>query len=403
MSLSDLPPELIHHIAWSLNADTDTAHLAQTCWRIHAETIPILYRQNHLFHDNSALVWAVLENVPAALYRARQAGITISDAVPDLLHMAVTAQHSSTSTSIINTLIREFGFSPSGHDANGYTPLIHAAKQGSLAAARTLIANGANASQPAANSARETPLHAAMAADNSPVASLLLNAGCRVSPQLADFISVDTDLDLPPGTSPLHIATRNNNISLVRLLLDHGADATMPKLAAGMSPLQIALRDHHAGIARLLLERGADLSLACGFDPGYAVYFAALHADFEMVKVLVEFGAPVNIPMGQQQKQQQQQEAMDLSCLKMALVNRHVDMALFLVESGAHMVSNGQDLVDLASRYEMDGVVEAMRRKKGVSGRAFLAKKRSLTGLGRRLRHGFAQWKVMNMAVKACS
>lgn len=147
------------------------------------------------------------------------------------------------------------------------------------------------------------------------------------------------------------------------------------------------------------------MSLAWGFGPEYAVYFAALHADFEMVKVLVEFGAPVNVPLAAAAAEHQQQEKQgttDLSCLKMALVNRHVDMALFLVQAGADMVANGEDLVNLAIILGMEDVVEAMRRKRAV-GRVVVTRKRSLTGLGRRLKYDFARWRRTNMAVKVCS
>lgn len=60
--------------------------------------------------------------------------------------------------------------------------------------------------------------------------------------------------------TPLHFATRNGNLDLVRLLLDHGADVNA-KEQAHCSALHIAALDGYFGIVQLLLERGASVDM----------------------------------------------------------------------------------------------------------------------------------------------
>ncbi len=381
MQLLDLPPELIHQIAVSLHTQADVSHLAQSSRRLYAEIIDSLYKWNHLFHDSAALVWAALEGVPETLHCARQAGIDATQAVPDLLHIAATAQHGS--SELVNRLIQDFGFSDSAYDEFGNTPLACAARAGSLVAARALVDHGADPSQPSINGG--TPLHAAAMSKEFTMTWFLLASGARVSPQLTDFVTLDAEQSLPPGTTPLHIAATNNHIGIATLLLDRGADPTMAKLTGGMAPLQIAVRNHRAGMARLLLGRGADVSLTWGFDPGYAVYFAALHADSEMVKVLVEHGSPVC-------------SGGELSCLRAALVNRDADMALYLVDAGADLCIRDLDLVQLAVRQGMPHLAEMIRRRKRMHSVAGGKRSQSCvtgwTGLQRRLRSSLSRWRT---------
>lgn len=349
MQLLDLPPELIHQIALSLHTQTDVAHLAQSSRRLHAEIVDSLYWWDFLFHGGKSLAWAAHACVPETLRCARDAGIDVSEAAPDLLHIAAGA--STGRAEFIRLLVKEFGFDPSGYDVSGSTPLTCAARAGCVSVARALVDIGADPSQPSING--ETPLHAAAIAQEAPMAAFLLAAGAPVSPQLTDFVALDPRTDMPPGTTPLHVAALRNACDVARVLLDHGADPTMAKITGGgggPEPLQIAVRNHQAAMARLLLEHGADIALTGGADPGYAVYLAALHADFAMVRVLVEYGAPVCA-------------GGELSCLRVALVNRHAEMALYLVDAGADLLVQGVDLAELASHLGMPGVARRMRQQ----------------------------------------
>ena len=93
-----------------------------------------------------------------------------------------------------------------------------------------------------------TPLHYASANNNVPIVRELLNSGASVSPK---NIYNDT---------PLHYAARNASAEIVRLLLAHKAEVNAES-DAGDSPVMLAVRRGNREIVSLLAAAGADLDL----------------------------------------------------------------------------------------------------------------------------------------------
>jgi len=83
---------------------------------------------------------------------------------------------------------------------------------------------------------------------------------------------------------PLTIACEKNNETIIKLLVEHGADVNV--LADNKTPLLLAYRNNNESILKYLVEHGAVknmvLKLACK-DGKEAI-----------VKYLVEYGADVN-------------------------------------------------------------------------------------------------------------
>ncbi len=94
------------------------------------------------------------------------------------------------------------------------------------------------------------------------------------------------------GNIPLSIASRNNNILLVKYLVEQGADVNQ-KDAYGETSLFAAVRKSSENIVTYLIEQGADVNQknACGET---SLFAAVRRGNENIVKYLVEHGADVN-------------------------------------------------------------------------------------------------------------
>ncbi|HEY8519303.1 MAG TPA: ankyrin repeat domain-containing protein [Gammaproteobacteria bacterium] len=112
------------------------------------------------------------------------------------------------------------------------------------------------------------------------------------------------------GLTPLVFAAREGDIESARLLLDAGADVNQ-QTTGGWTPLLAAVQNRYYRLAAFLLERGADPNIQNqgGWSPLYlatdnrnieAGDYPTRKPDmdhFEMIRLLVEHGADVNIRM----------------------------------------------------------------------------------------------------------
>lgn len=92
---------------------------------------------------------------------------------------------------------------------------------------------------------------------------------------------------------PLHLAIANGDVEMVRLLLEEGADLSIPD-AAGETALMMAARVGDADIATALLEHDAALDQR---DPEFRqtpLMVAVREGHIEIARLLVERGAHVN-------------------------------------------------------------------------------------------------------------
>jgi ankyrin repeat protein len=91
----------------------------------------------------------------------------------------------------------------------------------------------------------------------------------------------------------LHMAIKKNNIEIVKLLLEKGADPNI-KNRAEQTPLEIAIFNYNIEIVKLLLEKGADPNIK-NRAKQTSLEIAILINNIEIVKLLLEKGADPNI------------------------------------------------------------------------------------------------------------
>jgi ankyrin repeat protein len=105
---------------------------------------------------------------------------------------------------------------------------------------------------------------------------------------LAD--GVDPDGYDEDGNAPLHIAVLQNNLQMIGILLDAGADIDRPRTGAGDTPLLEGVQHHHDDATLLLLARGADPTYAAWRGPALRSAIQQ-NARPEVVNALIEHGA----------------------------------------------------------------------------------------------------------------
>ncbi|MEO8256454.1 MAG: ankyrin repeat domain-containing protein [Acidobacteriota bacterium] len=138
----------------------------------------------------------------------------------------------------------EPGAAVNAYSDDGWTPLHLAAFFGHPKVAELLLAHGAEVTAPSRNATANTPLHAALAANQTLVAGLLIGAG-------ADLNAADA-----AGSRPLHLAAANNSLDVMKTLIAQGADISVSN-RDGLTPLALAQSRHHKEAVALLQRHGA--------------------------------------------------------------------------------------------------------------------------------------------------
>ncbi|KAJ6514285.1 ankyrin repeat-containing domain protein [Mycena vitilis] len=130
----------------------------------------------------------------------------------------------------------------------------------------------------------ETPLHVAAKAGNTQITNLLLDAGADPA--------AEWDQD---EFQPLHLATMNKDLDMMKLLLDRGSpvDASFGCDGASESALHYACAIGNLDMVRLLLERGASIEHRGHY--GSALGFAVHRQKLDVVKFLLVKGADATL------------------------------------------------------------------------------------------------------------
>jgi ankyrin repeat protein len=96
----------------------------------------------------------------------------------------------------------------------------------------------------------------------------------------------DTDIRDALGATALHAAMYQSNLTVVKLLLDHGFDPNAQDTRHGHTPLHIAVIANNTAAARLLIQYQADRNIR-NMDRHTPLEKARIEGKTEMVRVLV--------------------------------------------------------------------------------------------------------------------
>jgi hypothetical protein len=154
--------------------------------------------------------------------------------------------------------------------------------------------------------------------------------------------------------TPLHAAAYNRHIDVVRLLLEHGADANSSN--GGIFPLRRAYDGGDPKIMRLLLEHGADMDVQDGNAFGTLLHDASWDGQVEVVQLLLQRDVNVNAAGFENQ-----------TPLHMASFNGHTKIVQLLLDRGADVYAkNGssETPLDYARRSQHTDIVRLLLRSR---------------------------------------
>lgn len=159
---------------------------------------------------------------------------------------------------------------------------VHLAAHFGLTCITSLIKNGHDAD--AMDSIGRTPLCLAVGKGHETVVKLLLEKGAEVKAR-GRYMS----------QNPLLLAAKSGHEAIVRLLLEKGADVEARRFFVSQTrPLSLAAKNGHEAIVRLLLEKGADVEakgvLISQMTP---LSLAVKNGHEAIIRLLLEKGANV--------------------------------------------------------------------------------------------------------------
>jgi len=215
----------------------------------------------------------------------------------------------------------------------GQTALMWASARRHPEMMKLLIAKGANVDASSTNRDYQRHVTAEGRPKNLDTGGLtpLLYAtreNCMACVKLLLEKGADINLPDPDGVSPLHLAIMNSNWDIAKYLIVSGADVNQwdiygeaplytvignrTKLDGGKGSIDPQNETDGTTILHMLIDRGADTNMQLFFRPAglsgktvtrgsTPLIRAATNADLEIVKLLLEHGADVNLEMADRQ------------------------------------------------------------------------------------------------------
>ncbi|XP_072836375.2 B-cell lymphoma 3 protein isoform X1 [Pogona vitticeps] len=201
-------------------------------------------------------------------------------------------------------------------DEDGDTPLHIAVVQGNLPVVQRLVVlfHQGNRDLDTFNNLRQTPLHLAVITDQPALVKLLLSHGAspmvldrngqtalhlacehgslRCLQELLDGRPSLLDLEARnfEGFTPLHVAVGTCNREVVLTLLEHRADVDAVDIKSGRSPLLHAVENNNLPMVELLLQHGANVNTQ-SYGGNTALHAASGRGLLDMLRLLVRNGA----------------------------------------------------------------------------------------------------------------
>ena len=202
---------------------------------------------------------------------------------------------------------------PKSLDSGGLTPLLYAARENCMACVEVLLKNGADIDLPDPDGV--SPLLVAIMNANWDLARQLILAGADVNQwdiygEAPLFTAIDLRSRIDGGRASIDPLNKTDGLTIVNVLLERGADPNMQLFfkpanvrgstnTRGSTPLIRAANNGDLEVVKLLLEHGADATLymADRQTPIHAVLAgrSSEQQALELIRVLQKAGADVNV------------------------------------------------------------------------------------------------------------
>jgi ankyrin repeat protein len=242
-------------------------------------------------------------------------------------------------------------------------PFIEAVKHGDIDAVITLLDNGADVDQPAADGTSALT-HAAYRNDlamlemllfkgearvgvaNDYGATALYVAAARADTDLVERLlraGADADASLLSGETPLMVASNRGRLEVAKLLLEYGADPNAKETSGGQTALMWAAAAQHPEVVEVLTKHKADVNARSNTE-FTALMFAAQQGNALIAEQLIKRGARVNDSIGKS----------GLTPLMIAGIGGFEDLANVLLDHGANadaIDKNGKAVLHHAVTY----------------------------------------------------
>ena len=202
---------------------------------------------------------------------------------------------------------------PKNLDSGGFTPLLYAARENCMACVDVLLKNKADIDLPDPDGV--SPLLVAILNANWDLAKQLVAAGADVNQwdifgEAPLFTAIDLRNKVDGGRVSIDPLNTTKGLSVVNLLLEHGADPNMQLFfkpanvrgttnVRGATPLIRAANNGDLEVVKILLEHGADATIATADrqTPIHAAIAgrAAEPQALELIRTLQKAGTDVNV------------------------------------------------------------------------------------------------------------
>ena len=213
----------------------------------------------------------------------------------------------------------------------GNTPLHEAVEQGDAEIVKILVAAGADVN--AEGFMSRTPLTLATEEGATEIMQILLGPGPEAGTS-ADGEDKEAASVPPMGSEALFTAIENDDVEMVRLLVEAGADVNAAEGFGGNTPLHEAVEKGDAEIVKILVAAGADVE-AEGFMGRTPLSLAAEEGATEIMLILLGPGPDAGTSADGEDKEAASVPPMGSEALFTAIENDDVEMVRLLVEAGA--------------------------------------------------------------------
>ncbi|HEY2383816.1 MAG TPA: ankyrin repeat domain-containing protein [Terriglobia bacterium] len=246
---------------------------------------------------------------------------------------------------------------PKNLDSGGFTPLLYAARENCLACVRVLVDHKADINLPDPDGV--SPLLLAIMNANWDLAKQLIEAGANIDQwdmfgESPLFTAIGNHSQVSGGHGSIDPLNETTGIAIVKMLLDHGANPNMQLFfkpanvrgatnVRGTTPLIRAANNADLEVVKLLLAHGADASLITADRQTAIMATLAGRAPekqaLEIINVLHDAGADVNVVALINHRE----DSRGGSALHYAVRKRYKEVIKKLAEWGIDMNAKDQD------------------------------------------------------------